>query len=145
MAFSWAAAVCNALANAMADYFVGGIGKWYTSVPAEICSFTFTGDGFSSASSGVVTNTTMTVGTNSTGSSKTIASLRVFEDDGTLHIARGGLRACFDVSTGQSGSAKEQNKKTAAVLTGLGMRRLIGEALIEETSDDDDTCPHCGR
>lgn len=93
MAFSWAAAVCNALANALADYFVGGIGKWYTSVPAEICSFTFTGDGFSSASGGVVTNTTMTVGTNSTGSSKTIASLRLFEDDGTTEIGRSAASA----------------------------------------------------
>lgn len=93
MAFSWASAVCNALANAMADYFIGGIGKWYTSVPAEICSFTFTGDGFSAASAGVVTNTTMTVGTNSTGSSKTIASLRVFEDDGTTEIGRSAASA----------------------------------------------------
>ena len=88
MAFSWAAARCNALANLLADSFVDGVGKWFTSVPAEICDFDFTGDGFSSASAGVVTNTTMTVGTNATGSSKTIASLRVYEDDGTTEIGR---------------------------------------------------------
>jgi len=88
MAFSWAAARVNALADSLAASFVDGVGKWYTSVPAEICDFVFTGDGFSSASGGVVTNTTMTVGTNETGSSKTIASLRVFEDDGVTEICR---------------------------------------------------------
>lgn len=88
MAFTWAATLCNTIADLIADSFNGGIGKWYTSVPAEICSFVFTGDGFSSASGGVVTNTTMTVATNATGSSKTIASLRCFEDDGTTEICR---------------------------------------------------------
>lgn len=91
MAFTWAAAVANALADAIAAYFVDGVGKWYDSVPAEICSFTFTGDGFGAASGGVVTNTTMTVGTNSTGSSKTIASLRCFETDGTTEICRSAV------------------------------------------------------
>lgn len=73
------------------------------------------------------------------------------EDDGSLHVTRSGLRACFDVGDGQSRSGYDQNVKTIMVLSGLGLwldmeQKSKDRVLVDETAeeDDDDECPHCG-
>ncbi len=73
-----------------------------------------------------------------------------FEDDGTLHVLRGGLRACFDVSNGQTCEADMQNAWTRAVLTALSMKRAITDrVLVDEGCGGGDEsgeyCPHCGE
>lgn len=87
MAWSWDSAIVNELCDALVAHLSGGKGTWYTSAPASIDTFTFTG-AFGAASSGVATHSSMTVATNSSGSSKTIASLRVYESDGTTEVGR---------------------------------------------------------
>lgn len=68
-----------------------------------------------------------------------------FEDDGSLHIRRAGLRAVFGVSNGQNASNAEQNKQTRAIMDALSMKRRTEYVLVGETEDDDcDQCPiHC--
>jgi len=69
-----------------------------------------------------------------------------FEDDGNLHIHKGGARACFDVGGGQELSGERQNERTRAVLTALGMtKEITGRVLADEDDGDSDECPHCGR
>jgi hypothetical protein len=69
-----------------------------------------------------------------------------FEDDGSLHVIKRGMRACFDVGDGQRRDGKSQNEFTRAVLTALKMERFINDrTLVEENDEDDETCPHCGR
>ena len=59
-----------------------------------------------------------------------------FEDDGTLHVQNGSLRACFDVSNGQALSGADQNSKTRLVMAELKLRItdrvLVGECNEEE-------------
>lgn len=67
-----------------------------------------------------------------------------YEDDGTLHIRRRGLRAAFDVSNGQALDGKSQNENTRKVLVALGMAALIGgQTMVDDVEEDE--CPHCGR
>ena len=73
-----------------------------------------------------------------------------FEDDGCLHVRVNCLRACFDVSNGQSLSGREQNIRTRAVMESLGLVKkfepLTGRVLVDESEPDDDSCcPTCGR
>jgi hypothetical protein len=68
-----------------------------------------------------------------------------YEDDGNLHIRRGGFRACFDVGCGQSLTGSEQNQNIRAVLTALKMQKAIGKrTLADEDVDEESTCPNCG-
>lgn len=67
-----------------------------------------------------------------------------FEDDGNLHVISRGSRAAFSI--GQDTPAAIHNEKTRAILTALGMEKKIGErVLVDETEEDDDCCPECGR
>lgn len=68
------------------------------------------------------------------------------EDDGNLHITKRGLRACFGVGLGQSLGPKEQNANSQLVLDALGITKFDKSAvMLDETEDEDDECPHCGR
>lgn len=70
----------------------------------------------------------------------------VFEDDGTLHVIRHGIRACFDVGAGQSLSGYEQNQNTIKVIEHLGITSYNNKRVfVEETNEEDEVCPHCGR
>ena len=68
-----------------------------------------------------------------------------FEDDGVLHVIRGGLRACFDVRRGQSLSAVAQNTNTAVVMNALGLKKHIDPRVMLDEDEDSDCCPRCGR
>jgi len=76
-----------------------------------------------------------------------------FEDDGSLHVRRNGLRACFDVSNGQSLDAAKQNAMTRLVMEALGLAKrdqpLPGRVAVEVPEEkeygDEDCCPHCGK
>lgn len=71
---------------------------------------------------------------------------RQFEDDGTLHISRANVRACFDVSGGEGKTAKDQNDLTRDVMKALRMTKYIGDSvLVDEDDEADEVCPHCGR
>lgn len=59
-----------------------------------------------------------------------------YEDDGTLHITKRGMRACFDVGRGQSLSGAEQNKRAVAVLSALGLPKTEDTMVDEEEGDD---------
>lgn len=59
-----------------------------------------------------------------------------FEDDGTLHVQEGKLRACFDVSNGQDDSGSEQNEKTEKVMKALSLP-VSSRVLVEVDEDDD--------
>ncbi len=67
-----------------------------------------------------------------------------FEDDGCLHVVKGGMRACFDVA---SDDAAVQNERARAVMTELGMEKKIDDrVLVDEKADEEDEyCPHYGR
>jgi len=75
------------------------------------------------------------------------AKTSFYEDDGNLHLFKGKGWACFDVGQGQRLSGKEQNIRTRAVMTVLGLENYINDrVLVDETEDDDeDECPCCGR
>lgn len=60
-----------------------------------------------------------------------------FEDDGTLHVMYRGLRAVFDVGSGQSLTGEEQNARTRMILEKLD-RPVTDRVLVEETGDDDE-------
>jgi len=70
----------------------------------------------------------------------------VFEDDECLHVHKRGVHAAFSVG-GDNYTGKQQNDRTRAVLTALGLEAHIGpRSLVDETEEDeDDECPHCGR
>lgn len=71
-----------------------------------------------------------------------------FEDDGTLHIARQGIRAMFDVSHGQSLEGKEQNEYTRKICAAMKIEvaeNMLAEEGDEEESGHEGACPHCGR
>ena len=73
--------------------------------------------------------------------------LDAFEDDECLHIDKRGLHACFSVGGGNY-SPRQQNERTRAVLTALGLQKLITDrVLVEEPveCDDDNDGPHCGH
>lgn len=65
-----------------------------------------------------------------------------FEDDGTLHVQNGLLRACFDVSNSQNDRPSVQNEKTEEVLRLLGLepssRTLVKDEEDEDEWDDED-------
>lgn len=61
----------------------------------------------------------------------------VFEDDGTLHVMYRGLRAVFDVGSGQSLTGEEQNTRTRLILEKLD-RPVTDRVLVEEYEDDDE-------
>lgn len=68
------------------------------------------------------------------------------EDDGNLHITKRGLRACFDVGMGQNATGKVQNERAKKVLEALKITKFKPEMVfVDETEDDDDECPCCGR
>jgi hypothetical protein len=64
---------------------------------------------------------------------------RVFEDDGTLHVVRNGMRVCFDVNNDE-GSV--QNERTRKVLGALNIK-VTESALVKEY--DQNVCPSCGH
>lgn len=70
-----------------------------------------------------------------------------YEDDGNLHLFKGGGWGCFDVGGGQNLTGKEQNSRTRAVMEFLGLQKHITDrVLVDETEeDDDDCCPCCGQ
>lgn len=68
------------------------------------------------------------------------------QDDGTLHITKRGLRACFDVGLGQGATGKYQNERTRAILSALKMEDCINDhVLVDEEDEDENVCPHCGE
>lgn len=67
------------------------------------------------------------------------------QDDGTLHITKRGLRACFDVGRGQSATGKEQNERTRAILSALKMEDCINNRVLVDEDEDENVCPHCGE
>ncbi len=71
--------------------------------------------------------------------------LDAFEDDGCLHIHKGGIRACFGVNPTQDEPAKIQNERTREVLKALGLEKLIGSRVLVDETEEDQECPHCGR
>ena len=66
-----------------------------------------------------------------------------FHDDGTLHVVRVGVRACFDVSNSQSLSPKEQNDTTRKVMRALNLK-VTDTCLVEDDEVSGNVCPHCG-
>ena len=62
-----------------------------------------------------------------------------FEDDGSLHVKRYGVRAVFDVSNGHQDSGVTQNFKTRAVLKALDIP-VTDQVLTDEHDDDEDGC-----
>lgn len=57
-------------------------------------------------------------------------------DDGTLHITRSGLRACFNVDQGRD-DGKLQNENTRAVLAAMKIK--VGDnVLVDVESEDGD-------
>lgn len=70
----------------------------------------------------------------------------VHEDDGTLHVTKGSIRACFDVGEGQRLSGKEQNARAKELLKALNMESYATKAAFtDEYEEEDNVCPHCGR
>lgn len=68
-----------------------------------------------------------------------------YEDDECLHIHKRGVHACFSVG-GDNYSGKQQNERSRAVLTALGLQKLITDrVLVDETEECEDECPHCGH
>lgn len=63
-------------------------------------------------------------------------SAGAFEDDGSLHVTRSGLRAAFDVGEGQSLSGKAQNKNTRAVMEALDVP-VTDRVLVDEKDNED--------
>lgn len=68
-----------------------------------------------------------------------------FEDDGTLHIRRDGLRACFDVSNCQNDSAEVQDVKIKAVMKAMRLAVKPGFFGPHPIEEDKEFCPHCGK
>ncbi len=68
------------------------------------------------------------------------------EDDGTLHITKDGLRACFWVC---SDVPAVQNERAVEVMTAMKMEKKITDRVLVEDDEDSndlgDRCPHCGH
>lgn len=62
-------------------------------------------------------------------------------DDGTLHITRSGLRACFDVANDE---AVYQNANIRKVCAAMGLKAK-DEYMEDEEEEHEGVCPHCGR
>jgi hypothetical protein len=67
-----------------------------------------------------------------------------FEDDECLHIHKRGVHACFTVG-GDNYTGKQQNERTRAVLTALGLEKLITERVLTDETEEEDECSYCGR
>lgn len=63
-----------------------------------------------------------------------------FEDDGTLHVIKYGIRAVFSI--GQDTPGRESNEKTRAILAALGMKRKIGKNTL--VAEECETCDGSG-
>jgi len=71
---------------------------------------------------------------------ETVAKADAFHDDGTLHVQKSKMRACFDVSNSQNLSGRKQNKNTEAVMQALGLEvtsRVLVDDFDEEDNEDD--------
>lgn len=70
----------------------------------------------------------------------------VFEDDGSLHIRRDGIRAVFDVGDNQNLGGHEQNTRTQRILDELKIEATatIRRSAFVAEFEDEDCCPHCG-
>jgi hypothetical protein len=51
-----------------------------------------------------------------------------YEDDGALHVTKHGLHVVFGI--GQDTPGKEANETMRTILTGLGMKRMIGDRVL---------------
>jgi hypothetical protein len=65
-----------------------------------------------------------------------------YEDDGSLHIQRAGVRYVFDVSDGQSATGEEQNRQTRAIMEALNMKRKITDRVLVEEGDENNDAEH---
>lgn len=71
--------------------------------------------------------------------------LDAYEDDECLHIHKRGVHVCFGVG-GDDYTGKQQNERTRAVLEALKLSRLMNQRVwVDESCEEDESCPHCGR
>lgn len=68
-----------------------------------------------------------------------------FYDDGTLHVVKYGVRACFHLDEDTEGSL--QNERTRIILGALNMKRKINDRVLvdDDLNAEEEYCPHCGR
>lgn len=70
----------------------------------------------------------------------------VYEDDGALHVEKGGLHVAFDI--GQDQSLREQNERMTKVLTHLKLLKFSDKALHSDydiACEEREECPQCDR